>query len=34
MDFSVIVPFAETAEEGAWKRCGLEKVKAYILRQL
>ena len=34
MDFSVIVPFAETAELGAWKRCGLEKVKDYILRQL
>ncbi len=34
MDFSVIVPFARTAEEGAWKRSGLEKVKAYILRQL
>ncbi len=34
MDFSVIVPFAETAEEGTWKRCGLEKVKDYILRQL
>lgn len=34
MDFSIIVPFAETAEEGAWKRCSLEKVKEYILRQL
>ena len=34
MDFSVIVPFAETAEDGAWQRCGLEKVKAHILRQL
>ena len=34
MDFAIIVPFAQTAEEGAWKRSGLEKVKAYILRQL
>ena len=34
MDFSVIVPFAKTADEGAWQRCALEKVKAYILRQL
>ena len=34
MDFSIIVPFAKTADEGAWQRCGLEKVKAYILRQL
>ncbi len=34
MDFRVIVPFAETAEEGAWKKSKLEKVKQYILRQL
>lgn len=34
MDFSIIVPFAATAEEGAWKRSPLEKVKRYILRQL
>ena len=34
MDFSIIVPFAQTAEDGAWKRSSLEKVKAYILRQL
>ncbi len=34
MDFSVIVPFAETAARGDWKRCRLEKVKEYILRQL
>ena len=34
MDFGIIVPFAETAEAGEWKRSKLEKVKAYILRQL
>jgi len=34
MDFSVIVPFSKQAEEGAWKKSKLEKVKAYILRQL
>ena len=34
MDFSVLVPFAKTAEEGAWKRSKLEKVKAYLLRLL
>ena len=34
MDFTIIVPFAATAEEGAWKRSPLEKVKRYILRQL
>ncbi len=34
MDFSIIVPFAKTAEAGAWKRSRLEKVKAHILRQL
>ena len=34
MDFHIIVPFAETAELGAWKRSPLEKVKQYILRQL
>ena len=34
MDFHVIVPFAKTAEEGAWKYSKLEKVKAYILKQL
>ena len=34
MDFSIVMPFAQTAEEGAWRRCGLEKVKEYILRQL
>ena len=34
MDFNVIVPFSKTAEEGAWKYSKLDKVKAYILRQL
>ena len=34
MDFHIIVPFSEKAEEGAWKQSRLEKVKEYILRQL
>ena len=34
MDFGIIVPFAETSENGAWKRSRLENVKEYILRQL
>ena len=34
MDFHVIVPFAKTAEEGAWKYSKLDKVKAYIQKQL
>lgn len=34
MDFGIIVPFSRKAEEGAWKRSKLEKVKEYILRQL
>lgn len=34
MDFGIIVPFAKKAEEGMWKQSKLEKVKAYILRQL
>ncbi len=34
MDFNIIVPFSEKAEEGAWKKSKLEKVKEYILRQL
>ena len=34
MDFRVIVPFSQMAEEGLWKQSKLEKVKAYILRQL
>ena len=34
MDFHVIVPFAGTAAEGAWKYSRLEKVKEHILRLL
>jgi poly-gamma-glutamate synthesis protein (capsule biosynthesis protein) len=34
MDFNIIVPFSEKWEEGLWKQSKLEKVKAYILRQL
>ena len=34
MDFHVIVPFAKTADEGAWKYSKLDKVKEYILKQL
>ena len=34
MDFRMIVPLAEKAEEGRWKESKLEKVKEYILRQL
>ena len=34
MDFNVIVPLAQKAEEGLWKQSKLEKVKEYILRQL
>ena len=34
MDLSLIVPLAQKAEEGAWKKSRLDKVKDYILRQL
>jgi len=34
MDLSLIVPLAEEAERGAWKKCQLEKVKDYILKLL
>ncbi len=34
MDFEIIVPFARKAEDGAWRKSKLEKVKEYILRQL
>ena len=34
MDFSIIVPFSKKAEEGGWKNSRLDKVVAYILRQL
>lgn len=31
MDLSVVVPYSRTAEEGAWKRSKLEKVREYLL---
>ena len=34
MDFGIIVPFAATAEEGAWRESRLESVKEYILSLL
>ncbi len=34
MDFAVLLPLSEKAEEGAWKNSTLEKVKKYILAQL
>ena len=34
MDFSLIVPLSRRAEAGAWRQSRLEKVKAYILRQI
>ena len=34
MDFSVIVPLSRRSESGAWQKSRLEKVKAYILRQI
>ncbi len=34
MDFHIIMPFSQMAEEGRWKQSKLEKVKEYILRQL
>ncbi len=34
MDFHIIVPLAEQAEAGAWKKSTLDEVKKYILRQL
>ena len=34
MDFNIIVPLAQKAEEGKWKQSKLEKVIEYILRQL
>lgn len=34
MDLSVIVPFAKTAEEGAWKESTLEGVKQYMLAHI
>jgi len=34
MDMELVVPFAKRAEEGAWRKSKLEKVKEYILKQL
>lgn len=34
MDFCIIVPFSQKAEDGLWKQSKLEKVKEYILRQM
>ena len=34
MDFGIIVPLSEKAEEGLWKQSSLETVKQYIMRQL
>lgn len=34
MDFHIILPFSQKADEGAWKRSKLDKVKSYILRQM
>ena len=34
MDFNIIVPYSQQADEGAWKQSKLDKVKEYILRQL
>ncbi len=34
LDFRIICPFAETAEDGRWKKSRLEKVKKYILDQM
>ena len=34
MDFNIIVPYTQKADEGTWKQSKLDKVKEYILRQL
>ena len=34
MDFNIIDPYSQKADEGAWKQSTLDKVKEYILRQL
>ena len=34
MDLSIVVPFAKTAEQGAWKNSKLEKVKEYLLSNM
>ena len=34
MDFNIIVPYSQKADEGTWEQSKLDKVKEYILRQL
>ena len=34
MDFNIMLPYARTADEGAWKQSKLEAVKQYLLAQL
>ena len=34
MDLSLIVPLADKAQNGEWKKSRLEAVKQYMLRQL
>ena len=34
MDFNIIVPYSKKADTGEWEKSKLEKVKAYILKQL
>ena len=34
MDYDLILPLCQEAENGKWQESKLEKVKAYILRQL
>ena len=34
MDFHIMAPYAKTAEEGRWKESRLNRVKAYLLKQL
>ena len=34
MDLSIIVPFAATAKEGAWKKSSLESVKNWMVSQI
>ena len=34
LDFFILVPLAEEAEKGEWKKSKLENVKNYILEQM
>ena len=34
LDFFILCPLAEKAENGEWKKSKLEKVKQYILEQM